>query len=155
MTDEFSPAEHAAEIEAARDRFSAFVRQCTDGDWDAASIDGDRRPVGVISDHVAHAYEYLAGWIGELVAGRPVDVNPDIVDALNAEHAADIGSVTPAHVADHLQSSGDALIGLIAGLEPGQLDVGEGRVRRFAVIAARHPDSHRSEIEAALETAAS
>jgi hypothetical protein len=155
MSDELSPAEHAGEIEAARDRFLALVRQCSGQDWRAAPVDGDPRPVGVIFDHVAHSYEYLAGWVGDLVAETPVDVNPDIVDALNAEHAAGIESVTPDHVTEHLRSSGDVLISLIAGLAPAQLDADGGRVRRFAQIAARHADNHRSEIESALQTAAS
>jgi hypothetical protein len=47
------------------------------------------------------------------------------------------------------------LISLIAGLAPAQLDADGGRVRRFAQIAARHADNHRSEIESALQTAAS
>src|ERR1022692_251795 len=121
MSDELSPAEHAGEIEAARDRFLALVRQCSGQDW----------------------------------RETPVDVNPDIVDALNAEHAAGIESVTPDHVTEHLRSSGDVLISLIAGLAPAQLDSDGGRVRRFAQIAARHADNHRSEIESALQTAAS
>jgi hypothetical protein len=58
--------------------------------------------------------------------------------------------VTPGHVVGHLRSSGDAMIALIAGLEPAQLDLGDGRVRRLAMIAARHADNHRTEIEAAL-----
>lgn len=97
-----------------------------------------------------HAYEYLAGWLGELLAGGSPEVNAELVDGLNAEHAASTTSITPAHVADHLRTSGDALIDLIKNLEPGQLDLGDGRVRRLAVIADRHADSHRDEIEAVL-----
>lgn len=151
MTDERSPAEYAGDIETARGQLLRLVRQCTDGDWSAAPVDGDLRAVGVILDHVAHSYEYLAGWISDIIAGQAVDVNPQLVDALNAEHASEAGRVTPAHVAGHLRSSGDALITLVAGLEPDQLNAGDGLVRRFATIAARHAESHRTEIEAALE----
>lgn len=153
MTDEQTPIECAAEIDASRGRFLAFAAQCTDADWHAAPIDGDPREVGVICDHVAHAYEYLTGWIGELTTGLTVEVNPDVVDKLNSEHSADVGPVTPASVTNHLQSSGDALIALVGGLEPDQLDLADGQVRRFAMIAARHADSHRDEIEAALQAA--
>lgn len=153
MTHELSPAAYAQAIADARQRLIAFLQRCTDGDWRSAPVDGDPRPVGVIADHVADAYEYLAGWIRDLLAGNPVDVNSDIVDELNAEHASDTGAVTPAHVAGHLRSSGDALIALVAGLEPGQLDLDDGRVRRLAIIAARHADNHRAEIEAALAAA--
>jgi hypothetical protein len=126
------------------------VQHCPEAEWRAAPVDGDPRALGVIADHVAHAYEYLAGWISDLVAGRPVDVNAEIVDDLNATHAAGTGAPTPGEVAAHLSASGDALIGLISGLGPAQLDLDGGRVRRFAQIAARHADSHRTEIEAAL-----
>lgn len=153
MTQDLSPAEYASAIDEARQRLLQFAQNCTDGDWHSVPIKGDPRPVGVITDHVAHAYEYLADWIGDLIAGRSVQVNEEIVDELNAEHAAEAGPVTAEHVAAHLWSSGDALISLVAGLEPGQLDADEGRVRRLAVIAARHADGHRTEIEAALATA--
>jgi hypothetical protein len=150
MTEDLRPADYASAIDDARQRLIRFVERCTDGDWRAAPVDGDPRPVGVIADHVAHAYEYLAGWITDIAAGRPVQVDAEIVDELNAEHASDAASVTPGHVAGHLRSSGDAMIALVAGLEPAQLDLADGRVRRLAVIAARHADDHLAEIEQAL-----
>ncbi len=150
MTDNMTPAAHAHSIDEARQRLITFVQGCSEDDWRSAPVDGDPRPVGVIADHVAHSYEYLAGWVGDLVAGTPVEVTGDIVDDLNADHAGDAGQVTPGHVVGHLRSSGDAMIRLIAGLEPAQLELGDGRVRRFAIIAARHADGHRIEIEAVL-----
>jgi len=145
-----SPAELAAAIGAARDRLIGFVRGCTDEQWRSAPLDGDPRPVGVVVDHVAHSYEYLGGWIHQLVAGRPVDVNNEVVDALNAEHAQAAASVSRADATAHLLRSGDAIGALIAGLSTADLEAGGGRVRRFAQIAIRHPDDHRSEIETAL-----
>lgn len=153
MTDEQSPADLARAIDEARQRFVGFVQHCTDGEWHVAPVDGDPRPVGVIADHVAHAYDYLAGWIADLIAGRSVEINSQVIDELNAEHAADASTVTPAHVAGHLRSSGDAIIALVAGLEPGHLDTGNGRARRLAMIAAQHADGHRTEILQALAAA--
>jgi hypothetical protein len=150
MSEDLSPAQHAAAIEEARQRLADFVLRCTDEQWGSAPVDGDPRPVGVITDHVAHAYEYLAGWIGEILAGGSPEVTSELVDGLNAEHAESAGSITPAQVATHLKTSGDALISLIGNLEPAQLELGDGRVARFAVIAARHAESHRGEIEDAL-----
>jgi DinB superfamily len=155
VMNELSPADQAQAIGDARQRLTSFVQQCPEDDWTASPVEGDPRPVGVIADHVADAYEYLAGWVRDLIAGRPVDVNAAVVDDLNAEHARGAATVSPAEVMSHLRSSGDALIALIAGLEPGQLDLDEGRVRRLAVIAARHADNHRAEIEAALTASAS
>jgi DinB superfamily len=145
-----SPAELAADINAARERLAGFVGSCSDADWRSAPLDGDPRPVGLVVDHVADAYEYLAGWIRQLVAGQPVDVNNEVVDALNAEHARTAGSVTRAETAGHLRRSGADIAALVAGLSAADLAAGDGRVRRFAQIAIRHADDHRSEIEAAL-----
>lgn len=150
MTDNLSPADHAAEIDSARQRLTEFIQQCTEAQWASSPVDGDPRPVGVIADHVAHAYEYLAGWITDLVDGGSPQVDTDVVDGLNAEHAADGTVPTQAQVTEHLKSSGDALITLVSGLDAAQLELGDGRVDRFAVIAARHADSHRQEIEERL-----
>jgi hypothetical protein len=152
MTERRSPAEHAGEIAAARDRLLSFAATCTDEDWHARPLtaQGDDRPVGVIVDHVAHAYEYMGGWVREIVAGESPEVTADMVDRLNAEHTQAAGHITQAGAMEHLTRSGDELIALFAGLTEAGLDAGDGRVRRFAEIAARHPDNHRTDIEQAL-----
>jgi len=151
MTDDVrDPAAYAADIDAARDRMIGFVSGCSDAEWHAAPLDGDPRPVAVVVDHVAHAYEYLAGWIRQLAAGETVEVNSDVVDALNARHARDAAAVSKDEAAGHLRRSGEAMSTLVAGLGPAGLAAGDGRVRRLAQIAARHADDHRAEIETAL-----
>jgi hypothetical protein len=67
---ERSPAQYAAEVDGARDRLIAFVESCTSEQWHAAPLAGDPRPVGVVADHVAHAYEYLAGWMRHICGAR-------------------------------------------------------------------------------------
>ena len=144
------PAAYAADIEAARDRLIAFASGCSDGEWRAAPLDGDPRPVGVFVDHVADSYEYLAGWIRQLVAGQPVEVTGDLVDDLNAEHASEAAGVSQADAVEHLRRRGTAISALIAGLSADDLAAGDGLVRRFAQIAVRHADNHRTDIETAL-----
>jgi DinB superfamily len=144
------PAVYAANIDAARDRMIGFVSGCSDEEWRAAPLDADPRPVAVVVDHVAHAYEYLAGWISQLVAGQPVEVDSGVVDALNAKHARDATAVSRDEATGHLRRSGAAISALVAGLGPADLAAGDGRVRRLAQIAARHADDHRADIEAAL-----
>jgi len=144
------PVTYATDIEAARDRLVSFVSSCAEREWRAAPLDGDPRPVAVVVDHVAHAYEYLAGWISQLVAGQLVRVNSETVDTLNAQHAKAAAAVTKAEVTDHLRRSGDAIIRLVAGLHAADLAAGDGMVRRLAQIAARHADDHRTDIQAAL-----
>jgi hypothetical protein len=151
VTDETrAPAAYAADIDAARERMIAFAGSCSEQEWRAAPLDGDPRPVAVVVDHVADAYDYLAGWMRQIVAGQQVEVNSDVVDALNARHALAAAAVTRADATDHLQRSGTAISGLVAGLSPADLAAGDGRVQRLAHIAARHADDHRAEIEAAL-----
>jgi len=155
MTEERrSPAQYAADIDAARDRLVAFVESCTAEQWNAAPLQGDPRPAGVVADHVADAYEYLAGWIGQLLRGQTVTVNSGVVDALNAEHAAAAMGVTQAEAAEHLHRSGGAISALVAGCTAGDLKAGHGRVERLAQIAIRHADDHRTELEAALAASA-
>jgi hypothetical protein len=154
MSDDRSPAGYAQAINEARQRLLAFVEQCQDDVWHAAPVAGDPRPVAVIADHVADAYQYLRGFIADVAGGRPVAVNSELVDDLNADHAASAGDLSRAQVNGHLREQGDALIALITGLGPSQLDLDEGRIRRLATIAARHADGHRTEIEAALAATA-
>jgi DinB superfamily len=150
MSDDLTPAEHAAAIEETRQHLIDFIGRCTDADWQATPIDGDPRSVGVITDHVANAYEYLGGWVQEIVAGGSPEVSGELVDDLNAEHAADAASITPAEATEHLRASGDALIALVGGLDQAQLALSEGQIARFAEIAARHARDHREQLEAAL-----
>ncbi len=152
--DERDPAAYAADIDAARDRMIGLVSGCGDEEWRAAPLDGDPRPVAVVVDHVAHAYEYMAGWISQLVAGQPVEVNGDVVDALNAQHARDATAVSKDEAIRHLRRSGAAISALVAGLSPADLASGDGRVLRLAQIAAQHADDHRADIETALAVSA-
>ena len=152
MTEPQTPAELAAAIDAARHRVIGFATGCTAADWQAAPLPGDPRPVGVVVDHVAHAYEYLAGWLRDVQAGTSPAVSGEIVDELNAAHAA-AGRPSQAEAVAHLHRSGDAIIDLVAGLRPDDLDAADGRGRRLAQIAIRHADDHRREIEAALAAA--
>lgn len=153
MSDEGrSPAQYAADIDAARERLAAFAAGCSPEQWRAAPVAGDSRPVGVIVDHVAHAQEYMGGWMRRILAGEDVAVDETVVDALNAEHAGTAAGVTPGQAIEHLRRSGAALSGLVAGCSAADLRAGNGVVERFAQIAIRHPDDHRAEIEAALGT---
>jgi hypothetical protein len=145
-----SPAQYASDIDEACERLVALAERCTDEQWNAAPLDGDPRPVGVVVDHVADSYEYLAGWMRRVLAGQAVTVTADIVDALNAEHAVAAAEVTRPGAVDHLRRSGADLSALVAGCGPGQLRAAEGQAERLAQVAIRHADNHRAEIEAGL-----
>jgi hypothetical protein len=144
------PAQYAADIDDARDRLIAFVESCTTEQWNAAPLEGDPGPVGVVADHVAHAYEYLAGWMRGILLGETVTVTSDAVDALNAGHAATAMAVTRTEAVEHLRRSGAVISALVAGCTAEDLQAGGGPVERLAQIAIRHADDHRTEIETAL-----
>ena len=148
--DERDPAAYAADIDAARERMIGFVTGCSDEEWARGAAERGPPAGGGGRGHVAHAYEYLAGWISQLVAGQPVEVNGSVVDALNAQHARDATAVSKTEATEHLRRSGEAISVLVAGLSPADLAAGDGRVRRLAQIAARHADDHRADIETAL-----
>jgi len=152
MTEARSPAAHAELIAAARDRLLTFAATCTDETWHSRPLaaHGDHRTVGVIVDHVAHAYEYMGGWVREILAGTDPQVDVALVDRLNAAHTARAEHLTQAGAMEHLTRSGDDFVALIAGLRAADLAADGGRVRRFAEIAARHPDTHRTDIQEAL-----
>ena len=150
MTD---AVELAAEITAARARLIEFVTRCTPDTWASCPLaEDDPRTVGVIVDHVADAYEYLRSWVSDLAHGDTIEVSPEIVDELNSRHAGIVVAPAPDATVDHLVRSGDALVALIESMDAEQLLRGDGRVTvaRLAEIAARHADSHRVELEAAL-----
>jgi hypothetical protein len=149
MTDDLSSASYVRAIDEARQRLLIFIEQCPGHVWHSSPVAGDSRAVAVIADHVAHAYEYLAGWISDVAVGKQVAVSTELVDDLNAGHASHAAGLTREQVADHLRSSGDALMALINSLEPAYLDLDDGRIRRLATIAARHADGHRTEFKGA------
>src|ERR1022692_2779164 len=99
MTDERTAAEYAAAIAEARQRLIGFIEGCPADDWLASPLDGDPRPVGIVVDHVAHSYEYIENWLRQILAGQAVEVSSDIVDSLNAAHAAQAGQLGPAELA--------------------------------------------------------
>jgi len=151
MDERPTPGQYAQRLRASCDRLVAFVVGCPEDAWRAAPLaPGDPRPVGVIADHVADAYGYLGGWVQELLAGGSPTVSGELVDGLNARHAAAAAGVTRHAAAHHLEERGDALAGLIGGVRADDMELGEGRLRRLVEIAIRHTDDHHGELVAAV-----
>jgi hypothetical protein len=148
MTDAIAIAE---EIADARGRLVSFAADCDDEQWGSSPLVGtDPRPVCVIVDHVADAYEYIGNWLRSLLDGDALEVTEEAVDRLNAQHASVAVPIARDEVVGHLHRSGDALIELVSGLSADDLAIDNGRVERLARIASRHADGHRSELESAL-----
>ena len=77
-------------------------------------------------------------------------MNAALIDQLNRKHASDATQVTRDQAVEHLRRSGDMFIELVRSLRPDDLQLQDDMVRRLVEVAIRHPDGHRSEIEAAL-----
>jgi hypothetical protein len=142
--------ELADEVIRARDGLVSGARRISPEQWRARPLDGDDRPVGVVVDHVADSYGYLGRFVRQLLAGEVLELSAEIIDAFNARHATEAAAATPESAIAGLQVNGDAFAALIRPLAEADLDRGDGRVRGFALIAIRHADNHRAEIEAAL-----
>ncbi len=150
-----APAEAVSAIVEARARLIEFVEGSDEAEWTACPLgEGDPRPLAVIADHVADAYEYIGDLISEVVAGRDPGVTAETIDGLNAEHAEAAGAalaageLTAAEVVGHLMRSGDTLVAMLAAFGPEQLEI--ERVALFVAISSRHADNHRSDMEQAL-----
>ena len=96
-----SAAEAARAIAASRDRLVGFALARTEQEWAAPVLAaaGDERPLGVVVDHVGHAYEYLVGFIGAIV---------ELVGSLSAEdlaldggRVARLAAIAARHADDH------------------------------------------------------
>jgi len=144
-----TPGDYAADIERARDELVEVARRCPEATWGQPLSDEDPRSVGVVVDHVADAYDYIGDFIRQLTSGGSPQLDGDVIDALNLDHATRAGGVSLEEAVAHLSEKGDAVVQLVAGLSAGDLAAGDGRVARLAGIAARHADNHRAEIEAA------
>jgi hypothetical protein len=146
-----NPTDIATAIADARQKLAGFASECSDEQWGSSPLgEADPRSVCVILDHVAVAYEYIGDWLRCLLDGQDLDITPEGVDQLNAQHASLAVVRHRDEVIEHLDRSGDELIELISALSPDQLAIDNGRLERLAMIASRHADAHRCELESAL-----
>ncbi len=75
MSDDLTPAEHAAAIEETRQQLIDFAGQCTESQWMTAPIEGDPRSVGVITDGNLRDTDKIAGlgFPAFSLSRRPID----------------------------------------------------------------------------------
>jgi len=92
-TDVSSPADRAAQLEAANEELIAFIETCTDEEW-AKTCEAEGWPVAVVAHHVAWGHHVAAGWIRTISAGHEVPGSPELHDAGNAAKAAEAAGIT-------------------------------------------------------------
>ena len=156
-TEVSSPAERAAQVEAANDELIAFIEGCTDEDW-TKRCGGEGWSVGVVAHHIAWGHHVAAGWIETLVSGRDIPGSPESHDAGNAATAAEAIGVTRQEVIDLARRNIVELAGVVRSLsetdleKTGAFGPGGGFPMSVARLAGarRHLDHHLGSIRTAV-----
>ena len=87
----------ADRIEQGAAGLAAFAEKLTDAEWKTPMSGGnDRRPVGVIVNHVAFVYPIEIDLAKGIASGKAVDVTWEVVADLNSKHATDTAATPKA-----------------------------------------------------------
>lgn len=134
----------------------AFAGSCSDDDWRTV-CPGEQRSVGVLFDHIAVGNPQVVRWINEFLAGRPVVITPEILNASNAEHARQVDERPRAETLADLKHGSARTSELLGTLTEDQLKIsnefgwaGTQDVAWVASAAFRHPRGHLKSIREAL-----
>src|SRR5579864_2333825 len=133
----------------------AFAEACSDEDW-RTTCPNEQRTVGILFDHIATGNPQVVAWVGQFLAGRAVEITPEILSAANAEHAGRVRHRPRAETLIDLKESAARTSDFLSRLTDEQLKVrndfgwaGHQDVAWVASAAARHPRGHLKSIRAA------
>ena len=134
----------------------ALAESCSEDEWRTICAN-EERSVGVLFDHIASGNPQVVRWINEFLAGRPIVITPEILNARNAEHAHRVQERPRAETIDELKSGTAATSEFLGSLTEDQLGVrnefgwaGPQDVAWVASAALRHPRGHLKSIRGAL-----
>lgn len=151
-----SGEEIAEQYEAVLGEALQVAESCDDDDWAKATA-ADGRTVGVLFDHIAVGNQEVVRWVESFLAGRPVEITRESLDAGNAEHARQVAQKPRAETVAELRRSGRRAAEFLRGLSERQLAVrgdfawaGEKDAEWVASAAYRHPRGHLQAIREAL-----
>jgi hypothetical protein len=132
------------------------AESCTDEDW-KVPCPNEERTVGVVFDHIAEGNPEVVRWIHEFLAGRPVPLTPEVLNAQNAEHAERAANRPRAETVADLKTGSESTSRAIRLLTEPQLHqsqefawAGQQEVAWVARAALRHPRAHLKSIREAL-----
>jgi hypothetical protein len=112
----------ADRLELGARALAVFARTLTDSEWETR-LPGDGRKAGVVVHHVATVYPLEIQIAQTIAAGRPVTgVTMDVVDEMNARHAAENDAVTKAATLELLRTNSAAAAAAIRSLSDDELD---------------------------------
>lgn len=132
------------------------AESCSDSDWTVA-CPNEGRTVGVVFDHIAAGNPQVVRWIDEFLAGRPVPLTADELNARNAAHAQRAANRPRAQTVQDLKDGSKSTSHAIRSLTDSQLRqaqefawAGRQEVAWVASAAFRHPRGHLKSIREAL-----
>ncbi|HTI38973.1 MAG TPA: DinB family protein [Vicinamibacterales bacterium] len=112
----------AERLEEGARRLESLALSLSDSDWQVR-IPGDGRKVGVVVHHVASMYPLEMQLALALAAGKPIEgVTWDVINDINAKHAAANDAVTRDQAVALLRTNSAAAAAGIRALTDGELD---------------------------------
>lgn len=133
------------------------AESCSDEDWQVP-CPNEERTVGVVFDHIAEGNPQVVAWIREFLAGRPVVITPEVLNASNADHARRVADRPRHQTVQDLKAGSDRTSQAIRALTEAQLHetqefgwAGRQEVAWVASAALRHPRHHLKSIREALD----
>lgn len=152
-----------ATAQQTADQYAALMAEviaaaggCTDAEW-ATECSNEQRPVGVLFDHIADGNDQVVEWVRTFLAGRPVEITPEQLNADNAAHAVSAAKRPRQETMAALRESGKRTEAMIRALTEDQLAVrqafgwaGEQNVEWVVGAALRHPRRHLDSIREAV-----
>src|SRR6185369_7770301 len=153
--------ELAKRIEQGAAGLAAFVESLSESEWKTPVSATDHRTVGVIVHHVASVYPVEVELARAIGAGNSVlDVTPDAVNQMNAQHAGANSSVSQGEALELLGRNSRAAADAVRGFTDQQLDqaapfglsFGAPVTAQFVIEdhALRHSWHHLAKIRKAL-----
>ena len=152
----------ADRIVQGAEQLAAFAETLTDAEWSRPlSGDGtDRRPIGVIVNHVAFVYPIEVDAARGIGSGKAVPVSWDDIAQLNTKHATDNGKASKAETIRQLRKNAREAAEAVRGFTDEQLDTaapfglsyGAPVTAQFVIEdhALRHSWHHLARIKKAL-----
>jgi hypothetical protein len=152
--------ELAQRFAESNDAFCSFIAAIPAAQWDQVVGEGELRTVGMVAQHVAYSYGFLARYYGAIADGQPLPaLAPAEGSAVNARVAEEAAGMTQAAVLAELRSAATTATAWIRGLSDAQLEqqgeylVGVGMLpveRWIAGGYVGHPQAHLKDIRTAL-----
>lgn len=146
----------ADEYDAMMAEVIEVAESCSDDEWKVPCTN-EARTVGVVFDHIATGNPQVVEWIGEFLAGRPVPLTADELNARNADHARRAANRPRAATVQDLKDGSKRTSHAIRSLTDSQLHqtqefawAGRQDVAWVASAAFRHPRGHLKSIREAL-----